>query len=291
MIDRLLALCSVLRLLCAGGPVAHTLAMPAQADVPAHMVRVLVWQPDQPPAALLVYEPSWGGSAIENSGLARTLTARGYAVAAIDYAAEQPAAFAQAAHRLQTGLDLSSMAAFERTTAEGNWRAVLMASDASQVVRQLPVANDVPIGIFGWSFGGAVALQACQQDSRFAACLNMDGWMFGPSADHPSRQPFMVMSGDPYPTAALPVHDPQSAMEERDSARLRARMEQTRGLYAQLDHATHTDFSGRAAAQGAIPALVGAFFDSALLERSDTPVDAPMPGVRFTRFAAPATGH
>ncbi|BCN29233.1 alpha/beta hydrolase [Anaeromicropila herbilytica] len=49
------------------------------------------------------------------------------------------------------------------------------------------------IGVFGHSFGGAAAGQACLIDSRFKAFINIDGSPFGDAVDHLIKQPFMVL--------------------------------------------------------------------------------------------------
>lgn len=49
-------------------------------------------------------------------------------------------------------------------------------------------------GIFGHSFGGAAAGQACLDDSRFKAFINIDGTPFGDSVKRSIKQPFMVLS-------------------------------------------------------------------------------------------------
>ncbi|WP_158742603.1 dienelactone hydrolase family protein [Acidisphaera sp. L21] len=274
-------------LLGGAGPVTRSLAIPARDGAPAHEVRVLLWQATTPgPHPLLVYQPSWGGRADENSRMAAMLAQAGFTVAAVDYATEQPSGFASQMQRMQVALDLSSDAAVARTTAEGDWRAVLMASDSSVVMDLLPAALQAPAaGIFGWSFGGAVAVEACRQDHRFKACLNMDGWMFGPAADDPSPQPYLVMSGDPYPATDEPAHDPAGELDRRDGARLRARFAAVGGSYAQLDGLQHTGFSD-AGNNPAVGALVEAFFAHALMGAPE-PAESPA-GVTWHRVAGPA---
>jgi predicted dienelactone hydrolase len=49
------------------------------------------------------------------------------------------------------------------------------------------------VGVFGHSFGGAIAAQACQRDSRFKAGVNLDGFQLGDLLDHPIQQPLMMM--------------------------------------------------------------------------------------------------
>ncbi len=268
------------------GPAERTLAIPGRDGVPAHALRVLLWPSEVPgPRPLLVYEPSWGGRADENSHLAASLAKAGFTVAALDYDTEQPERFSPQMRRMRTPLDLSSTAALARTTAEGDWRAVVFATDASVVLDILPEAGQAPAaGILGWSFGGAVAVEACRQDGRFRACLNMDGWMFGPAADDPSPQPTLVLSGDPYPAQAKPANNPASVLDERDGARLRARFAAVGGTYAQLAGLEHTGFSD-AGNNPTVHRLVRDFFNHTLLGQPDT--SDLVPGVVWSRVNPP----
>lgn len=50
------------------------------------------------------------------------------------------------------------------------------------------------MGIFGHSFGGATAGETCLLDSRFKACINMDGMPFGDTVNHVITQPLMVFT-------------------------------------------------------------------------------------------------
>ncbi len=52
------------------------------------------------------------------------------------------------------------------------------------------------MGVFGHSFGGAAAGQACLEDSRFKGFINMDGAPFGDSIYTIIKQPFMLIKGD-----------------------------------------------------------------------------------------------
>lgn len=54
------------------------------------------------------------------------------------------------------------------------------------------------IGIMGWSFGGATAMEACIADDRFRAGVNMDGTPYGElfNAGGTIDQPFMVIRSE-----------------------------------------------------------------------------------------------
>lgn len=54
------------------------------------------------------------------------------------------------------------------------------------------------VGIFGWSFGGATAKEACLADPRFKAGINIDGWPYG-ELFHTAElisQPFMMIRSE-----------------------------------------------------------------------------------------------
>jgi len=52
------------------------------------------------------------------------------------------------------------------------------------------------IGVFGHSFGGAVAFQVCAVDPRCKATFNMDGSQWGTLLDTPIQSPFFMMYGE-----------------------------------------------------------------------------------------------
>ena len=58
------------------------------------------------------------------------------------------------------------------------------------------------VGVFGHSFGGAVAAEVCNSDRRFRAGINFDGLLFGNSLKKGVATSFMFVSDDsPIPTA------------------------------------------------------------------------------------------
>lgn len=52
------------------------------------------------------------------------------------------------------------------------------------------------VGYFGHSFGGASAFATLMVDARFKAAINMDGALFGVSAQARPKQPYMLLNGD-----------------------------------------------------------------------------------------------
>lgn len=52
------------------------------------------------------------------------------------------------------------------------------------------------MGVFGMSFGGAVAAQVCAIDARCKVAINMDGFQFGTLLDNPLKVPFMMMQSE-----------------------------------------------------------------------------------------------
>jgi len=56
--------------------------------------------------------------------------------------------------------------------------------------------NLAEVGMYGHSFGGATAAEVCREDSRFKACLNMDGTAFTMTNSSQITQPFMWMASD-----------------------------------------------------------------------------------------------
>lgn len=52
------------------------------------------------------------------------------------------------------------------------------------------------VGMYGHSFGGATAAEVCREDTRFKACINMDGTAFPMTNSSQIEQPFMWMASD-----------------------------------------------------------------------------------------------
>src|SRR5208282_1514586 len=69
------------------------------------------------------------------------------------------------------------------------------------------------LGIFGYSFGGAVAAQACWLDRRFKAGIDMEGSLFGEVAEDGVRQPFFFMGDAGTPVASRIPRNPKERLD------------------------------------------------------------------------------
>ncbi len=272
---------------------------------------------DGPRLPLVLYVPSWSGGKTEATALAQEVASHGFVVVALDPVA---------APLDRREMDFSSPEAGAATLRYADTLVVAQAHDASSLLDRLmqpgdqgPLAEVVDridfrrVGIMGFSFGGAVAAQACWTDPRFRAALDMDGWLFGDAALNGISQPFMVMSDDtPLPGEA----DLRSSNAERrlvaelnlaDDGRMVASMERHGGTRVTVTGARHANFTDApltwpiARMTGAGPAApadvfrVVAAYAVAFLDKSfrggDPAVlqlNSPaLPGSRIERWATP----
>lgn len=267
---------------------------------------------------LLLYVPGWGGGRASNTALAQDLASHGFVVAAMDPVSVPPGG---------AGMDFSSAEANAATLRLAGELVQAQARDMVALLDRLraglghgaafaPLAGGADfsrVGIFGFSFGGAVAAEACWADPRFHAALNMDGWLFGHVAWAGIAQPFMVLSDDtPLPGAAeLALPRPEArftaALNLADNQRVAAIMARHGGVRATIEGTRHSNFSDDplvwpirrmvdagpadpAGAHALISGYVVAFFckhlrgeDPALLR----PEAVPPAGVRLERWGAP----
>ncbi len=218
---------------------------------------------------VLVGIPGWDGARVENTALVRELVSHGFVVATLEYpppAADTPDATAALdQRRLRSPMDFSSEAAFNDTVRRGDQLTRTRAHDAIRVLDRLARLNSsdptgrfthrldlAHAGVFGFSLGGAVAAQACWQDERFRAAVNMDGWRFADAAQYGLRQPYLLLSEDgPLPTesdltASNPVHRYTAALNLLDYQRTVRSFRRYGGLYVRISGSRHQNFAGQA---------------------------------------------
>ena len=204
------------------------------------------------PWPVLVYFSGWEGIRIDSMAAIDALVAHGFAVVTVTYPAE-----------LRRPMDFSSGAAFQDTIRRATDRVRGRARDAVRVLDTLTGAAGRPglgrlvprmdcdkVGIFGYSFGGAVAAQAAWMDCRFKAVANLDGWQFAEAAEHGITQPFLLMSdGTPLPTdvqlqSSNEITRNVAILTDRDYRRAVANLSRHGGVYAALAGTTHGSIAG-----------------------------------------------
>jgi predicted dienelactone hydrolase len=168
---------------------------------------------DDPAAArgrfpIVVLEPGMGLSAPEFTALAEGIASEGYVVAGVTptYSANLTVLAGHAVTATSAGnpSDLGSRdpAALEKadrllTTWAADAR--FAAGRVRALDRAGPLSGHVdtgPVAYVGHSFGGAAALQACNDDTTCAGAADIDGTQFGPVARDGSRRPFLILGSD-----------------------------------------------------------------------------------------------
>jgi predicted dienelactone hydrolase len=215
---------------------------------------------------VLIFCPSWQGSRDQNTFQTEELASYGFVVAGIDHPyATELTAFPDG-RRIGTALgewiDFSTGEAFEAAVRRANIQLDIRTADARFALDELERLNKCDaaglfmdrldtarVGIFGHSFGGAVAMEACRLDSRFAAGINLDGCIFGRAAEAGVRQPFLFMSDDtPIPSAeTLAVSNKSQQRRWRfltqDLSNIRHSLATYGGYYMTVRGTRHMNFS------------------------------------------------
>ena len=162
--------------------------------------------------SVIFYTPSWTGLRTENTHLMEELASHGYIVVGIDHPYSTRATIfpdGRIARRKFAGdEDYSSPEAFASFVSTADQQAEIRAQDASFVLDTLQFLDKADpedlltgrlaldrVGIFGFSFGGATAAEACFADSRFSAALNLDGMLAGESARGGTHVPYFFIAG------------------------------------------------------------------------------------------------
>ncbi|TDC32518.1 hypothetical protein, partial [Micromonospora sp. KC213] len=162
---------------------------------------------DAAPAAgrfpVVLFSPGLGGVRTQNTAWAEDLASRGYLVAGVDHPYDSAAVVLADGRTVRTRVAASGDPG-EDTRRTIGWTAV-RAADLSFVLTQLSRLDrgELPspftgrldtarAAATGHSLGGAAAMRAAQQDSRFTAVIDLDG---GLNQDQgPLRQPVLALT-------------------------------------------------------------------------------------------------
>lgn len=240
---------------------------PGAAACDAHAIpSTRLWLPKVPePIPLILYFSGWAGTRLENASAVRELASHGFAVVSVLYA-RQRAGASRAAHRnhireLERPMDFSSEAASRASIDLATDRVRVRSRDASRVLDELTVINSPGagrfaqrfdldrVGIFGFSFGGAIAAQAAWLDRRFKAAANLDGWHFAEADEQGVDCPYLLLSDDtPPPSPAdLMAADPRqravALLSDRDYRNALQNLQRHGGYYFVVTATGHTDFT------------------------------------------------
>jgi dienelactone hydrolase len=217
---------------------------------------------------LLLYSPAWDGVRADNTFHAEELASHGYIVVGMDHPYGSEVTIfpdGRIIHsRLVFGAPFSSAGAEEKFVRTAEQEVRIRAEDAVSVVAALERWNaDDPsgvltarvdldrIGIFGFSLGGAVAMQACWLDRRFKAGIDMDGLITAESARDGAGAPFLFLLGrNPLEAEADRLIAGSAEQRElefdwRQEARMRELAKSGGGQFVQLDGMRHFNFSDR----------------------------------------------
>jgi predicted dienelactone hydrolase len=184
--------------------------------VKTHAVRDVAIAPSTSLYPVVLYTPSWSGYRTDNTFQTEELASHGFVVIGLEHPCSVPLAVYPSGRVIHSNLSAdytSSDTALATLLRVGEEQLVLRTQDIQFVLDRLPQINQHQlfdgaldlnrIGIFGHSFGGAAAAQACAIDRRLKAGMNMDGLLFGSAAQHGASQPFLFMQSDyARPTAA-----------------------------------------------------------------------------------------
>ncbi|MET9344590.1 hypothetical protein [Nonomuraea sp. NPDC003804] len=158
---------------------------------------------------VVLFSPGLGGVRTQNTAWAEELASRGYVVAAIDHPYDSAVVTLDDGRTVRTRVKATGDDAEDTRRAAG-WTAV-RAGDLSFVLTQLGRLHrgEIPgpltgrldtrrVAATGHSLGGAAALQAARQDSRFAAVIVLDGFPRDP-APRPFDQPVLALTHEIVP--------------------------------------------------------------------------------------------
>ncbi len=282
----------------------------------------------RPRYPVVILTPSWTGRRSQNTVQAEELASHGFVVVGIDHPyATEWTVFPDGRTvptKLGEFLDCSTdetFAAGERVAAEqlrirtADVRFVL--DELERIDRSDPDGRFTGridasrVGVFGHSFGGAVAAEACRDDSRVKAGANLDGLIFGEAMTKGIGKPYLVLADDTHmPTAAeldaaTGAARRQLAFDAEDLRCIRRDLSEGGGflgsirgtrhmnfcdspLYSPVKQLTHAGPIRPERAMEIINAYLVSFFQATLNDADEPLLDAPSspyPEVEIERFS------
>ncbi len=229
-----------------------------------------VWYPvasrELEPAAgrwpLLLYFSGWPGTTVHNRFLIHDLVTQGFAVAVVTYPQRSPGETSAAAGGpALPDLDFSSQQATRQTLQIFDQRIRESARDSSLLLDELTRLDAADsgwlshrldlsrVGIFGFSWGGAVAVTAYWSDPRIGAAVLLDQnhWLDAPTRPD-TCDLLMVGEADMLPTRRqLSSKDPYTRnfalANEFDTNAMIRQFQKYGGIQVKVPGTVHGDFS------------------------------------------------
>lgn len=218
--------------------------------------------PDRHP--VLIFSPSWAGTRAQNTVQAEDLASHGYVVVGIDHPyATSTTTFPDGRaieSTLGNWMDFSSEDAMQKAILVAESELEIRTADVRFVLDSLErLDRSDPAGlltghldlsragVFGHSFGGAVAAEACRVDPRFRAAIDYDGCLFGGAAREGVPRPFLVMGNEnpsptPVPETAPSAKKRRFRLLDQDDRNIRRSIEAHGGYLLGLRGASHANY-------------------------------------------------
>lgn len=169
---------------------------------------------------IILFSPSWHGLRDQEMTIVEDLVSHGFVVVGVDHPYGSGVVVFPDGRKIWARavnfMDTSSEATTRKSLLTADQEVRIRASDLVFVVSQLKQINQndtlgrltgrldlARVGVFGYSFGGAVAVEACWLDSQLRSALDLDGALFGESAKVGIAQPFLMMTDSAGPPSQV----------------------------------------------------------------------------------------
>lgn len=171
---------------------------------------------------VILFSPSWHGIRNQEMALVEDLVSHGFVVVGVDHPYGSGVVVFPDGRKIRARpirfMDTSSDATTEESFRVAEQEVRIRALDLVFVLNQLKGLDQTHslgvltahldlarVGVIGYSFGGAVAVEACWMDSQFRSVVDLDGALFGEGARIGITQPFLMMTdyAGPPPKADL----------------------------------------------------------------------------------------
>lgn len=159
---------------------------------------------------LLIYSPGLMGSHTDNVTLCHNLASNGYVVIGISHPYVLGTVEFPDGRKALPSLSFAGLNYQQGQDLLTNEMEIWLA-DSQYILNHLTTLpffqkiDSNAIGVFGFSFGGATAVQLCRRDARIKACINLDGPLNGKDQTEPFNKPCMFLLGEKSETRILDV--------------------------------------------------------------------------------------